>query len=120
MATVKKATRTAAARPGGGGDMGAEPRVYFVIYDDGTLGRIAIEAPGEAPRLSKPGRTVTEKEYQAALDELRDTTRALVSTLRDEDAARQEAEYADLRAAGIPVTTARRLSGYDGPDEVQR
>ncbi|MFE0763673.1 hypothetical protein [Streptomyces smyrnaeus] len=96
-------------------DMEGTPNVYYVIYDDGSLGRIEVWSD-DPPRLSKPGRIVDEAEYQAALDEMRGNTVARVQTLRDEDYARQEAEYDDLRTAGIPERTARRLSGFTGEE----
>lgn len=111
MAKGKKNAVTAAEGPIVLDDMEGTPTVYYVIYDDGSLGRIEMWSD-EEPQLSKPGRFVTEAEYQAALDEMRGNTAARVAALRDEDQARHEAEYEDLLAAGIPERTARRLSGF--------
>ncbi|MDH6189111.1 hypothetical protein M2168_002143 [Streptomyces sp. CZ24] len=118
MAKVKKDAASAAAAADGPvllDDMEGAPTVHYVLYDDGSLGRIEMWTDQE-PTLSKPGRIVTEAEYRAALEDMRGNTAARVQTLRDEDYARQEAEYDDLLTAGIPERTARRLSGFAGEE----
>ncbi|HLL36317.1 MAG TPA: hypothetical protein VK545_21095 [Streptomyces sp.] len=92
-----------------------EERTYWVIYDDGSTGQITATGESE-PDLTRPGRLVTQEEYEARLEEIRAARAAHLEELLEAEAAQQLAEYRDLRAAGIPDATARRLSGYTGPD----
>ncbi|MFF5968293.1 hypothetical protein ACFY64_32125 [Streptomyces collinus] len=85
----------------------------FVIYDDGTPARIQLLA-GPEPTLARPGRVVSEEEYGARLQELREGTRAYVAQLEAQDEARQRADYEVLRGLGVPEENARRMAGYNG------
>ncbi|WPR52861.1 hypothetical protein SJI45_19180 [Streptomyces sp. S399] len=88
---------------------------YWVIYDDGSVGRIEITNGQQEPALSKPGRLVSEVEYQERLDELRAEQERRRAERAAEDEARTRTDYLALRAAGVPEDTARRMSGYTGP-----
>jgi hypothetical protein len=89
---------------------------YYVIYDDGSIGRI-VSSNGEQPPLSKPGRFVTEAEYQTRADELEAEHAEHIAEMQAADEARAREDYEALIAAGIPEATARRMSGYTGPAE---
>lgn len=97
----------------GGGDPGPETR-RWVQYEDGTLGRITTTQRGE-PVLARPGRLLTQGEYDVLLTAMRAAHDERVAALKGADAARQVRAYRDLVSAGIPEATARQLSGYTGP-----
>lgn len=88
---------------------------YWVIYDDGSIGK--IETTGGPPTLPKPGRFVTEEEYRERAEELDAAHREHLERLRREEEARTWADFKALLDAGVPEETARRLSGYTGPVE---
>ncbi|MFJ8143262.1 hypothetical protein [Streptomyces sp. NPDC096013] len=101
------------------GAVGAETTsTYWVVYDDGSAGLIET-TDEEAPLLSRPGRLVTQQEYQARLDELT----AHTATHRAEQAAAEAQQarddYTALIALGAPDATARRMSGYTGPASLE-
>ncbi|MGJ5693538.1 hypothetical protein ACM6RM_10210, partial [Streptomyces pratensis] len=89
--------------------------VFYVLYDDGSTGRIEVIGQEEPPTLSKPGRIVTETEYEDRLAELRAEQERLREEQGAEDEARTREDYLALLAAGVPEATARRMSGYTGP-----
>lgn len=98
-----------------GAEVAGETVTYWAVYDDGSAGRIEV-TNGEEPVLSKPGRLVTEEEYGERLEEIqaeRDRARA---ELEAADLARTREDYLALREAGVPEATARRMSGYTGPE----
>lgn len=92
----------------------AEPVTYWILYEDGSAGRVQTTT-GEEPILTKPGRFVDEAEYTAVFDALRAANEAHVAQLQAEDEQRTREDYEALRAAGVPEATARRMSGYTGP-----
>ncbi|WP_327123600.1 hypothetical protein [Streptomyces sp. NBC_01727] len=91
----------------------AEPVTYWVLYDEGSSGR--IESTTGEPTLTSPGRLVTEAEYQARVDELTAANEAHVAEIEAADKERQRQDYEALVAAGLPAETAARLSGYEVP-----
>ncbi|MDX3069794.1 hypothetical protein PV518_48070 [Streptomyces sp. ND04-05B] len=86
---------------------------YYVIYEDGSLGRIDTDGEGQPP-LAKPGRFVDAATYGARSEELAAQHAQHVADLQAADEARTKADYDALIEAGIPEATARRLSGYQG------
>ncbi|MFE2424623.1 hypothetical protein [Streptomyces hokutonensis] len=89
--------------------------VYYVIYEDGTAGRMEVTA-NAAPELARPGSFVEEEDYLARVKAMEDLEAAV---LADEEAIQQGkalADYTALTLLGLGEETARRLSGYDGPD----
>lgn len=87
---------------------------YWVIYDDGSTGKIDTDTGG-APELLRPGRLVTEDEYMAQVQAVREQQAEHLEDLLDGEAAQQVEDYQALLAAGVPEATARRMSGYTGP-----
>ncbi|MFD0208940.1 hypothetical protein ACFVH9_07370 [Streptomyces hirsutus] len=85
---------------------------YWVIYDDGSVGRVATT--GEEPVLSRPGRLVTEEEYQERAGELAAEREAHLARLAAEDEVRTRAAYEAFLEAGFPEEVARQMSGYTG------
>ncbi|MFF1834252.1 hypothetical protein ACFVXE_08605 [Streptomyces sp. NPDC058231] len=97
-----------------GGDLPVvEPVTYWVLYDDGSSGR--IESTTGEPTLTSPGHLVTEAEYQARINELNAANEAHIAAIQAEEDERKREDYDALIAAGVPDVTARRLSGYEGP-----
>ncbi|MGC4947690.1 hypothetical protein ACLQ2N_16030 [Streptomyces sp. DT224] len=89
-----------------------EPVTYWVLYDDGSVGR--IESTTGEPELNQPGHFVTEAEYQQRVAELEAANAEWIAEQQAADVARQREDYLALIEAGVPETTARRLSGYEG------
>ncbi|MGW3447362.1 hypothetical protein [Streptomyces sp. NPDC001076] len=88
--------------------------VSYVIYEDGTAGRIEVTA-GAMPELPRPGTMVTEEVYQAKVAALEELAVKAVADLEAAEQARARADYTALVLLGLGEETARRLSGYTGP-----
>lgn len=88
--------------------------IIYVQYANGTIGKLM---PGDGIDLEIPeGATVISgSEYEAQLSALREAHEIYQQELRDAELAALKTDYDELRAAGIPDATARRLSGYTGP-----
>ncbi|MDX2643465.1 hypothetical protein PV341_07730 [Streptomyces sp. PA03-1a] len=93
----------------------AERVTYWILYEDGSAGRVQ-STTGEEPVLTKPGRLVDEAEYNEVFEALRAANEAHLAQLQAEDEQRTREDYEALRAAGVPEATARRMSGYTGPE----
>lgn len=91
--------------------------VSYVIYDDGTAGRIEVSA-GAVPELTRPGTFVDEDDYQARVKALADLEAAVLAGEETAEQARALADYTALTLLGLAEATARRLSGYTGPDVI--
>jgi hypothetical protein len=85
----------------------------FVIYDDGSTGRFVV-SEGVPIEITKPGRFVDRQEYEARLEELTAIKEAHISQIEATIDAEKSEDYRALISAGVPETTARRLSGYQG------
>ncbi|MFB6962242.1 hypothetical protein ACFCYB_36010 [Streptomyces sp. NPDC056309] len=88
---------------------------HYVEYADGTLGLIETTS-GDRPRLSRPGAFLTEEQYRDRYLAWEVGVADRVDALQAEDAARTLGDYQALIDAGIVAATARRLSGYEGPE----
>lgn len=91
---------------------GAETRVFWAVYEDGSTERLETDGQ-EEPQLHKPGRFVSEAAYNKKLRELQKAKEALVAGLVAEDTERTRGDYEALLGTGLPEATARRLSGYE-------
>lgn len=89
----------------------AEERTHWVIYDDGSTGRLTATSE-ELPPLAKPGKFVTEAKYLRRHKELSDAHATYVAGLVAEDEERTRGDYEALTAVGVPEATARRLTGH--------
>ena len=87
--------------------------VIYAIYDDGSIEQQRIEGADD-PILSKPGRLVSEEEYQQALSVLVEHHADMVTSLETAEQQSIRSDYETLIATGIPEGTARRLTGYVG------
>ncbi|MER7742302.1 hypothetical protein ABTX34_28975 [Streptomyces sp. NPDC096538] len=84
---------------------------------EGTLVSRTVTGEGAQPPEPPEGSTVlTTAEYETALAEVEAERQAYAQQLAETDQANQLADYQALRASGIPEATARRLTGYTGPD----
>lgn len=93
-----------------------ETTTHYVLYEDGSTGLLQTSNLDDVPELTKPGHFVTEQEYNEAVAQMELQRAEYVANLQAEDNARQLEDYQALRAAGVPEATARRMSGYDGPE----
>ncbi|MDX3260847.1 hypothetical protein PV336_16645 [Streptomyces sp. MI02-2A] len=91
-----------------------EPRKHWVQYEDGTLGRLGV-AGDEDPVLPRPGRLITEVEYDRLRTEMTAAHNQRVAELLAAEDLQQRQDYEDLRTLGIPEGMASRLSGYTPP-----
>lgn len=92
----------------------AETRTYYVLYEDGALGR--IETSEEAPTLTRPGQLVSEEDYQQHLAQMTAARETYLAALVAAETARQREDYQALRVLLVPEATARRLTGYQGEE----
>ncbi|MFJ6565725.1 hypothetical protein ACIQMV_39035 [Streptomyces sp. NPDC091412] len=88
---------------------------HYVEYADGTLGLIETTSE-DRPRLSRPGAFLTEEQYRDRYLAWEVGVADRVDALQAEDAERTLADYRALITAGIHAATARRMSGYEGPE----
>lgn len=98
-----------------GAEVAGDAVEYWAVYDDGSVGRITV-TNGQEPVLGKPGRLVTEEEYRGRLEEIQAVRDQARADQEAADLARTREDYLALRAAGVPDATARRMSGYTGPE----
>ncbi|MGW0086555.1 hypothetical protein [Streptomyces sp. NPDC003393] len=91
-----------------------EPVKHWVIYDDGVTGQLTVTGDGP-PVLSRPGRLVTQEEYEAHRAQMQAAHDERIAELQAAETAEALRQFQDLRAAGIPEATARQLSSYTGP-----
>src|SRR3712207_4206290 len=92
-----------------------EATTYYVLYDDGSASLIT-STTGEAPPLAKPGTFIDQQAYETRAEELRQLREQHTAQLLAEEEQRTREDYEALRDNGIPEATARRLSGYTGPE----
>ncbi|MFI9418092.1 hypothetical protein [Streptomyces werraensis] len=94
----------------------AETIQYFRTAD-GVLASRKTTADAEEPQPLPEGATaLTEEEYETALAAVEEARQQHAEELIATDRANQLADYTALRTSGIPEATARRLTGYEGPD----
>ncbi|GGQ50221.1 hypothetical protein GCM10010250_22280 [Streptomyces althioticus] len=92
-----------------------EAATFYVVYDDGSAS-VMTTTTGEEPPLAKPGAFVSREEYEERQDAIKAARDEYVAGLQAEDERRTREDYEALIASGVPEATARRLSGYTGPD----
>lgn len=94
----------------------ADATLYYRTVAGVLTSRAVAGAYAEEPELPEGATTLTEADYMAALADVQEQRATYAQELVDEQEAAQQADYEALRASGIPETTARRLTGYTGPD----
>ncbi|CAL9538084.1 hypothetical protein [Streptomyces sp. enrichment culture] len=94
----------------------AEATLYYRTAEGALASRTALGDHAEAPTLPEGATELTAEEYAAELADVEAARQAHADGLVAADEANQSADYQALRASGIPEETARRLTGYDGPD----
>lgn len=94
----------------------AETIQYFRTAGGVLASRTAITDAEEPQPLPDGATELTEEEYEAALVDVEAARQQYAEELVAADEANQRADYTALRTSGIPEETARRLTGYDGPD----
>ncbi|MFF5668782.1 hypothetical protein ACFY8S_01375 [Streptomyces hygroscopicus] len=93
-----------------------ETTIYYRFPDGSVAERIITGGDGAVP---PPGGAVeiTEEEYRAALAAIEEQIEQERQEQQEAEQARIKADYDALRALGVPEETARRLTGYTGPDD---
>ncbi|MFE9127844.1 hypothetical protein ACFYOF_20955 [Streptomyces sp. NPDC007148] len=94
-----------------GAEPASEPRKHWVVYEDGTLGQFGATGEGE-PALPRPGRLITEGEYNQLSAGMTAAHNRRVAELLAAEDLQQRGDYEDLLACGIPERMASRLSGH--------
>lgn len=92
-----------------------EPVITYVIYDDGGVETASVFSDTDQHVLSRPGRFVTQAEYEEAAGQIQaaiDAARAERQALED---ANLRGDYLALKGLGLPEAMCRRMSGYAGP-----
>lgn len=87
--------------------------VLYVIYTDGSSGRIETEG-GEAPVLAKPGNFVTQAAYDAHVSGLQSANAAAAAAAQAAENASAQAIYVDLLALGMPEVSAKKIASAHG------
>ncbi|MFI2434633.1 hypothetical protein [Streptomyces sp. NPDC018693] len=94
----------------------ADATLHYRTADGVLASRMVTGEQAEPPALPEGATALTEAEYADALADVQAQHEEYGQQLVQEAEANQQADYEALRAAGIPEATARRLSGYSGPD----
>ncbi|MFJ4627207.1 hypothetical protein [Streptomyces sp. NPDC088847] len=94
----------------------SEPTIRHMEFADGTLARCQVYE-GMEPILPEGARYVDEDEYETLRAEQDARHDARLAELHATEAKLRREQYEDLAAAGVRESTARALSGYDGPPE---
>lgn len=98
-------------------------QTHYAVYDDGgtgvlTIGALDAASAGE-PVLNRPGRLVTQAEYEAVQASLAAGRERRVTQVQEADRERLAADYRALTALGVPTETARRLTGFTAAVEAE-
>ncbi|MEU0947621.1 hypothetical protein ABZ379_33715 [Streptomyces canus] len=88
---------------------------FYVVFESGALGRITA-SEGLEPVLADGAKLVTQEVWEGLQAQMREQHEARLADLEVEEEESRRQQYQDLRAAGIPETSARGLSRYTGPD----
>jgi hypothetical protein len=94
----------------------ADVTLHYRTADGALVSRTVSGDQAEAPDLPEGATALTEEEYTAALAQVEADRQAAAEQRQEEAEAAQLADYQALRAAGIPEASARRMSGYTGPE----
>ncbi|MDI9829672.1 hypothetical protein [Streptomyces sp. KAU_LT] len=73
----------------------------------------------EAPDLPDGATALTAEEYETELAGVQAERQEYADLLASETEANQAGDYQALRALNVPEDTARRLTGYTGPDDAE-
>jgi flagellar biosynthesis/type III secretory pathway protein FliH len=90
--------------------------LYYRTADGALVSRTVSGDQVEGPELPEDATVLTEEEYTAARAEVEAARQAHAAQLAAEAEAAQREDYEALRALGVPEVSARRMSGYTGPD----
>ncbi|MFF5968276.1 hypothetical protein ACFY64_32040 [Streptomyces collinus] len=94
----------------------ADVTLYYRTADGVLTARVVSGDTAEAPALPEGATQLTAQEYETALAAVNTARQEHADELVAADEANQQADYEALRAQGIPDATARRLTGYTGPE----
>ncbi|MFE3122268.1 hypothetical protein ACFXHD_02480 [Streptomyces hydrogenans] len=89
---------------------------YYQLPDESVL---AITCTGTTPAPQQGAMEMTEGEYETALAAIEAQREQDLATTRAAEAAAVRDDYEALLVAGIPETTAQRLTGYTPPQDGQ-
>lgn len=95
-------------------DPAPEPVTQYVVFADGTLGRITGNAH-VAAELPDGVKALTPEAYEELRAKMRERHEARVAEMMAVEKDLRRQQYEDLIGAHIPEATARALSGHGGP-----
>lgn len=90
--------------------------LYYRTAGGALASQAASGETAGTPALPEGATALTQEEYEAELAAIEAARQEHAEDLVAADEANQSADYQALRASGIPEATARRLTGYTGPD----
>lgn len=88
-------------------------QTLYIRYPNGTVGALTV-GDGVSTDLDPDATVITADEYAAYLESLQQASAVMEAEMREAEQEAVSADYAALRAAGVPEATARRLTGYTG------
>lgn len=92
-----------------------EPIVSYVIYEDGGVEKVTVYSDTDQHVLSRPGRFVTQAEYDAAVAQIQSVIDAARAELKALEDSNLRGDYLALKGLGLSEAQCRRMSGYTGP-----
>lgn len=92
-----------------------EPVISYVIYDDGGVETASVFSDTDQHVLSRPGRFVTQAEYEEAAGQIQDAIDAARAERQALEDSNLRGDYLALKGLGLPEAMCRRMSGYTGP-----
>jgi hypothetical protein len=97
-------------------DIPPVPITLYVVFADGVLGRITTHE-GLEPVLAEGVKVVPQPVWEALKAQMTEQHEARLAELEAAEEETRRQQYEDLRAVGIPESSARSLSGYAGMQE---
>lgn len=92
-----------------------ETTIYYQ-FENGSVAERTVTGSG-AVTPPEGATEVTEEEYRTARVAIEEANGQRRQERQAEERAQMKADYDALRALGVPVDTARRLTGFSGPGE---
>lgn len=93
-----------------------DTRTIYYKYADGSVAERVITGNGDEVPPPDGAEEISEEDYRAAFAAIEAANELEGQEQEAQHQARVKADYEALRAVGVPEDTARRLTGYTGPD----
>ncbi|MEU5834456.1 hypothetical protein ABZ820_12400 [Streptomyces diacarni] len=94
-----------------------EEKTIYYRFPNGSVAERTVTGGADEVTPPEGAVEISEEEYRAALAAIEEANEQRRQEQEAEAEAQRKADYEALRALGLPEETARRITGYTGPDE---